>query len=177
MTDRDNVAKTRRRRVLVADDERHIVHLVAVNLRKAGFEVIPAYDAREAYQEAKQEQPDVIILDCCMPPSEGELIDGLIIGNLSGLAVVKALRADPSVRQVPIILLLPRPPDIAGKALWDEVADTVTFLYKPFDSKCLLALVFNPRSGAPERPVLEEQTREDEARQSPRRPWWRWWSR
>jgi DNA-binding response OmpR family regulator len=166
--------RTDAKRVLVADDERHVVRLCEVSLQKAGFEVITAFDAREAYEKAREEQPDVLVLDAYMPANDGEIIGGVAVEGPSGMAVAKALRADPAHAQAPIIIMLARPPDAACRVLSDPIADTVTFIYKPFDPRCLVALVRDPSAQ-----VVAWRApggRQIQRPRSERHPWWRWWS-
>ncbi|MDH7600441.1 MAG: response regulator, partial [Sedimentisphaerales bacterium] len=55
------------KKVLVVDDEIHIVHVVAVKLRNNGFEVISAQNGGDALELARLEQPDCIVTDFQMP--------------------------------------------------------------------------------------------------------------
>lgn len=58
-------------RILVVDDERNIVELIKYNLEKEGYEVICAYDGIEAVNVARQDRPDLIILDIMLPGQGG----------------------------------------------------------------------------------------------------------
>jgi signal transduction histidine kinase/DNA-binding response OmpR family regulator len=79
-------------RVLVVDDEAANRELLAQILEPAGFKVIMAASGLEGLRLARSGQPDVILLDLMMP-------------GLSGLDVVKALRAEDATRQIPVIVL------------------------------------------------------------------------
>lgn len=59
------------KRVLVIDDESHILHVVSLKLRNAGFEVVTASDGEEGYEAALQYAPDLIITDYQMPYMTG----------------------------------------------------------------------------------------------------------
>jgi two-component system alkaline phosphatase synthesis response regulator PhoP/two-component system response regulator VicR len=59
------------KKILAVDDERHIVRLVEVNLQRAGYEVVTAYDGREALEKVKSENPDLVVLDVMMPYMDG----------------------------------------------------------------------------------------------------------
>jgi CheY-like chemotaxis protein len=87
-------------RVLIVDDEPDFLNLLAFNLAGEGFEVICANNGLEALHRARCEGPGVIILDFLLP-------------DLDGLAVCGILRAQPSTRDVPIIMLsaLDAPPN------------------------------------------------------------------
>jgi two-component system alkaline phosphatase synthesis response regulator PhoP/two-component system response regulator VicR len=80
------------KRILVVDDERHIVRLVQVNLERLGYEVAVAYDGIEALEKVKEEKPDLIILDTMMP-------------YMDGFEVIQALKKDPETREIHIIML------------------------------------------------------------------------
>lgn len=82
-------------RILVCDDEPHIVHVVASKLRNAGFDVVTAADGEEALQIAQEVRPSLIVTDYQMP-------------FLSGLELCTKLRADASLAEVPVIMLTAR---------------------------------------------------------------------
>ncbi|MEP7338955.1 MAG: response regulator [Acidobacteriota bacterium] len=82
-------------RVLVVDDERHIARVLEFVLRKAGYEVAVAYDGEQALAEAQRFKPDAMLLDLVMP-------------KLSGLEVLKYLRADEQYANLIIAILTAR---------------------------------------------------------------------
>ena len=57
--------------ILVADDESHILHVVSLKLRNAGYRVVTARDGQEALELAQQEHPDLLITDYHMPQLSG----------------------------------------------------------------------------------------------------------
>jgi DNA-binding response OmpR family regulator len=79
-------------RILIVDDEPPIVNMLAYNLKRANYEVLIAWDGEEALHQARQGQPDLIILDLMLP-------------KLDGLEVCRTLRRE---RDVPIIMLTAR---------------------------------------------------------------------
>src|SRR6266700_645735 len=83
------------RTILVADDETHILHVVSLKLRNAGFNVITAQDGQEARELAQQETPELIIPDHHMP-------------QLSGLELCQRLKQDPATSAIPAIMLTAR---------------------------------------------------------------------
>jgi two-component system, OmpR family, alkaline phosphatase synthesis response regulator PhoP len=114
------------KKILVADDESHILHVVSLKLRNAGFEVITARDGQEALELAHQDHPDLLITDYHMP-------------QLSGLELCQKLKQDPATRNIPAIMLTAR-----GYHL--EPHDTqengiLRLLSKPFSPRHLLATV------------------------------------
>jgi CheY-like chemotaxis protein len=112
--------------ILVADDETHILHVVSLKLRNAGFIVITARDGQEALEMAQQEKPDLVITDYHMP-------------HLSGLELCQRLKQDPATSAIPAIMLTAR-----GYQL--DPADTeqsgiLRMLSKPFSPRQLLTTV------------------------------------
>ena len=83
------------RRVLVVDDERSIRLLCRVNLVASGIDVIEASDGREGLELARQERPDLVLLDVMMP-------------ELDGWTVARELAADEQTRDIPIVFLTAR---------------------------------------------------------------------
>jgi PleD family two-component response regulator len=78
--------------VLIADDQATVRDQVADILRAAGFRVLLAADGVQALATARRELPDVVVLDLVMP-------------QLDGIAVCRALRSDPVLPYVPILFL------------------------------------------------------------------------
>lgn len=113
-------------KILIVDDERDIVDLVAYNLEKEGHEVLKAYDGERAIQSIRSKTPDLVILDLMLP-------------GIQGLEVCKRLRQDPSTAVIPIIMLTAKGDEI-DKVLGLEVgADD--YITKPFSLKELMARV------------------------------------
>ena len=111
------------KKVLVVDDEIHIIHVVAIKLRNNGYEVITAENGREAYEQACKESPDIIVTDYQMP-------------IMTGLELVQKLRSSEQFKDIPVIMLTAR-----GFAVEDEVQKDLNiseFLSKPFSPKELL---------------------------------------
>ena len=58
-------------KILVCDDERHIVRLIQVNLERHGYQVVTAYDGKEGLEKIKAEKPNLVVLDVMMPYMDG----------------------------------------------------------------------------------------------------------
>lgn len=112
--------------IVVADDDRVIVALVAEALRKAGFQVFPAFDSMQAMLGARQHNPKAIILDVGMPGG-------------SGMDVLKKIKAMNKLSQIPIIVLT----GATDQAVRDQAmaAGAEEFLTKPVDIAAVLAAV------------------------------------
>jgi len=114
------------KKILVADDEIHIVQVVAMKLRNNGFEVVTAEDGLEAYELCCQEKPDAVVTDYQMP-------------GLTGIELVEKLRENPDTQHIPIIILTAR-----GFAIEKEQQGRLNIsecLNKPFSPKELLVNV------------------------------------
>lgn len=110
-------------KILVVDDDRHIVDIVRAYLEKDGYRVVAAYDGRQALEAAAKERPVLLILDLMLP-------------ELSGWDVMRSLR---QTSQVPVIMLTARD-DPTDKVVGLELGGD-DYVVKPFDPKELLARV------------------------------------
>jgi two-component system phosphate regulon response regulator PhoB len=117
-----NAGKT----ILVADDESHILHVVSLKLRNAGFRVVTARDGQEAYEMAQAEHPDLIITDYHMP-------------QLSGLELCRKLKQDAATQDIPAIMLTARGYHLEPHDT--EQSGILRMLSKPFSPRHLLATV------------------------------------
>jgi two-component system response regulator VicR len=124
-------------RILVVDDEPPIVDMLSYNLQRANYEVITARDGEEALVKARQEQPDLIILDLMLP-------------RLDGLEVCRALRRE---RDVPIIMLTARDSEVDRVVGLELGADD--YVVKPFSVRELMARVRSVLRRAMPRPLQE----------------------
>jgi len=115
-----------KKRILAVDDEKHIVRLVEVNLRKAGYDVDTAYDGREALEKVKKNPPDLIVLDVMMP-------------QLDGFSVLKRLKQDPATKDIPVIMLTAKAQDADVFRGWQSGVDS--YLTKPFNPLELITFV------------------------------------
>ncbi|MCC6756162.1 MAG: response regulator [Solirubrobacterales bacterium] len=104
------------RNLLIVDDDRHIVAMLASLLEDAGFVVRKAYDGRSALQEAELSPPDLVLSDIAMP-------------KLNGLALAQRLRD----RGIPVVLL--------SAAVSNPQLTGIPFVAKPFDLDQILEVV------------------------------------
>ncbi len=79
-------------KILVVDDDEAINELIKINLELSFYKVITALDGNKGYALAKQEQPDLIVLDVMMP-------------EVDGYTVAKRIRENESTKDIPIIML------------------------------------------------------------------------
>ncbi|MFH1616110.1 MAG: response regulator [Planctomycetota bacterium] len=114
------------RKILVIDDEIHIVHVVSVKFRNNGYSVITAENGDDGYSLACREKPDIIVTDFQMP-------------GMTGLEFVEKLRVNKKTLDIPVIMLTAR-----GFAVADEEKEHLHIngvLSKPFSPRELLHAV------------------------------------
>jgi DNA-binding response OmpR family regulator len=103
--------------VLVVDDDPDLRDLAAIKLGRAGHAVITAEDGYQALAVADTARVDVVVMDVTMP-------------GLSGVDVVRRLRAMPAMRPVPVIMVTARTGDAAVEEAFAAGADE--YLTKPY---------------------------------------------
>ncbi len=114
------------RKILIADDEKDIVELIAYNLEREGYAVVKAFDGQKAWEMINADKPDLIILDLMMPA-------------ISGMEVCRMIRRQTATASLPIIMLTAKS-DSVDKILGLEVgADD--YITKPFHIQELIARV------------------------------------
>ena len=111
------------KKVLVVDDEIHIVHVVAIKLRNNGFTVITAENGAQAFERACEDKPDIIVTDCQMPV-------------MTGLELIEKLRKNEGTKEIPVIILTARSFTIEQEQ--KEQLQISECLSKPFSPKELL---------------------------------------
>jgi len=79
-------------RILLAEDDRILRKAGETSLRKKGYDVIAAIDGEDALAKARDQKPDLILLDVMMP-------------KMHGFDVLRALKGDATVRHIPVIML------------------------------------------------------------------------
>lgn len=120
------------KKVLVADDHIHIRRIIVDKVSNAGYTVFTAENGQEAVNIAKQEKPDIIIMDIMMP-------------ILNGIDAIKILKQDTDMSNIPILVLSA----MEFGENDDNIADIVgqgNIITKPFSPKELLDVI-NARIG------------------------------
>lgn len=92
MADVASKTDTPRKIVLIIEDDKSMLEILAFKIKEAGFEVLEAEDGQKGLDLALREQPDLILLDLLLP-------------KLSGLDLLKKLRKDPKSQDVPVLIL------------------------------------------------------------------------
>jgi CheY-like chemotaxis protein len=104
-------------KILIAEDERDIRDLITFTLGFAGFEVVAAANGEEALNLARQEIPDLILMDVRMP-------------RMTGYEACAAMKADAKLKNIPVIFLSAKGQD--SEIQTGLQAGAVDYLLKPF---------------------------------------------
>jgi len=123
--------------ILVVDDNRSVVRIIEVLLQREGFETLTAFDGLEGLQKAREEKPDLIILDIVMP-------------RMDGYEVCRLRQDDADTASIPVLMLTVMgqldDPTLDDQAIKTHVrermegfeAGAVDFLSKPIKARELL---------------------------------------
>ena len=112
------------KKVLIADDEPHMLRVAELSLRKGGFEILLARDGRQAVETALSEKPDLVILDVMMP-------------EVDGFEALRQLKSMPETANIPVIILTARGQIAARQEAVS--AGAAFYVTKPFSPTQLLA--------------------------------------
>jgi len=115
------------KRVLICDDDLHILRAAEFKLRRAGLEVTCAHDGLEAWERIQAEKPDLLVTDCQMP-------------RLDGLTLARRLSEDPELADLPVVMLTAKGFELARR---NETGceNLVAILAKPFSPRELLRCI------------------------------------
>jgi two-component system, OmpR family, phosphate regulon response regulator PhoB len=131
-------------RILVIEDERDLQTVLDYNFRQAGHEVLQALRGEDGLRLARAHRPDLVCLDLMLP-------------DLPGTDVCKALKADPTTRDIPVLMLTAKGEEIDRVVGFELGADD--YVTKPFSVRELLLrvqAVLRRTAGEPEaRPLIE----------------------
>ena len=113
-------------RILVADDDVDIRELVEFKLSTMGHDIIAVGDGAAAVEACRAQKPDLAVLDVMMP-------------GVSGLDAIRQIRSDPSLADLPVILLTARAQESDVETGFDAGADD--YITKPFSPRELASRV------------------------------------
>jgi phosphate regulon transcriptional regulator PhoB len=125
------------KRILIVEDEKDVVDLLSLNLRKVGgFFVSSVSDGSTALTKAREEKPDLVILDVMLP-------------KMSGFEVCKVLKTDSATRNIPVLMLTAKAEEIDRIVGLELGADD--YVVKPFSPReVILRIKAILRRGSPE---------------------------
>lgn len=113
-------------KILIAEDERDIRDLVSFTLRFAGHEVVAVGNGEEAVEAARQEMPDLILMDVRMP-------------RMTGYEACEKMKADPELQAIPVVFLSAKGQESEIRTGLD--AGAAEYMLKPFAPSELTARV------------------------------------
>jgi two-component system, OmpR family, alkaline phosphatase synthesis response regulator PhoP len=114
-------------RILLCDDEVHILRAAEFKLQRAGYDVVCAFDGQEALEQVALQKPDLVVTDCQMP-------------RLDGLGLVRHLRSRPETCDLPIIMLTAKGLELPREQLQEQWRVSAV-LCKPFSPRELAKCV------------------------------------
>ena len=113
-------------KILIVDDEAHILQVLSLKLRNCGYDIATAIDGEDALYQVKSDPPDLIISDVQMP-------------YLNGLEFAKALSSDSSTSHIPVVILTARGHTL--EASDTDIPNIRKVLSKPFSPRGIAELV------------------------------------
>jgi len=117
------------KKVLVVDDDESIISLIKAKLESKGLELSTANDGNSALRKIRKEHFDLVILDVKMP-------------FFDGIEVVRQIRLDEKLRNIPIIILSGASFDANKEAVKELKINS--YITKPFDSNLLISTISMP---------------------------------
>jgi len=114
------------KKILIVDDEAQLVEMMKMRLEATNYDVVTAYDGQEGFDKARNEKPDLIILDLMLPKMDGYKVCGL-------------LKKDTRYSKIPIIMFTARAQE-EDKKLGEEMG-AEAYITKPFEANTLLAKI------------------------------------
>jgi CheY-like chemotaxis protein len=121
-----DMAKVAGKKVLVVDDEKFVRELIKIKLGRCGLTVIEATNGLEAIETARNQKPDIILMDVMMP-------------KMNGFEACEKLKSNPDTARIPIVMLTARGEQAnleKGLAL-----GATDYMSKPFSPQKLAELV------------------------------------
>ncbi|MCH8126778.1 response regulator [candidate division KSB1 bacterium] len=115
-----------KKRILVVDDNPQLVDLLRIRLEYSGFEVLTAFDGKEGLDKARNDNPDLIILDVMLP-------------KMNGYKVCRLLKFDQKYKHIPIVMLSSRAKE-SDAAIGIQTGAN-EYVFKPYDQKKLIEIV------------------------------------
>ena len=113
-----------KKKILIIDDEPNFLEVLKARLEMEDYEVIATLSGAEGLLKAKEEQPDLILLDVVMP-------------EMDGYTVLKHLRADRKTKAIPVIAVTARP---GVKELF-AIEGVKGYIVKPFEDEDLISSI------------------------------------
>lgn len=114
-------------KILLCDDEAHILRAAEFKFKRAGYEVFTANDGEEGWQIIQQQHPQVVITDCQMP-------------RLDGLGLAERIHTDPKLSGLPVLMLTAKGFELPKDEICTKYG-ILAVVAKPFSPRDLLSRV------------------------------------
>ncbi|MFA6320307.1 MAG: response regulator [Candidatus Omnitrophota bacterium] len=111
-----------RKKILIVEDEKDILYLSEIRLKRSGYDVLEATNTKGLMELIRKEKPDLILLDLLLPGERGE-------------EFCKKLKADPEFKKIPVILFTATAQQVQEKI---EITGAEDGILKPFEPEILL---------------------------------------
>lgn len=125
-------------KILLCDDEIHILNASKFKFQRAGYEVLTASDGEEAWPIIEREQPRLVVTDFQMP-------------RLTGLELVQRMRAHEHSAHIPVVLLTAKGLELSSQEICQQYQISLV-VHKPFSPRSLLETVEKLLASTPSRP-------------------------
>ena len=116
------------KKILVVDDEPNIIKLLESRLSHSGYDIITAVDGKTCLKKAKDEKPDLILLDIILP-------------GLNGFEVCKHLKKDQETKDIPILIMSGYQVE-TGRLKNHTMKESIPMIEKPFSIEQLDRMVY-----------------------------------
>lgn len=130
------------KRILLCDDESHILRAAEFKFKRAGYEVACACDGEEAWEQIQIQIPDILVTDCQMP-------------RLSGLQLAQRVKETPATSHLPVIMLSAKGFELSPQELRENY-NICCLMGKPFSPRELFARVEAVLAGEAAPPALTD---------------------
>jgi CheY-like chemotaxis protein len=111
-------------KILIVDDEPVLNEMITERLELTGYDTVSAYDGIQAFEKAKSEAPDIILLDMTLPPEGGQ-------------AVYENLKQDSSTGNIPVLIITAEIPNKLQRFLDEKGIPESDVFLKPLDFQAL----------------------------------------
>jgi two-component system, OmpR family, alkaline phosphatase synthesis response regulator PhoP len=132
------------KRILLCDDEAHILRAAEFKFKRAGYDVVCAFDGQDGWEQVLEQRPDIVVTDCQMP-------------RLNGLQLAERIHTTPTTSGLPVIMLSAKGFELSGDDIRQRFG-ILALIPKPFSPRELFRRVEAALAGQ-EQPADETDVR------------------